>query len=287
MVKLLLLQLRPKQWTKNLLVFAAYVFSVDRVGTGAFWRAALAFLLFSLVSGCVYILNDFVDLEADRQHPEKRHRPMASGRLSPAVALAFGAVALLVSLAAAFRLSAGFGWILVGYFALNLGYSFFLKHLVIVDIMAIAAGFVLRALGGSAVIDVAITPWFLLCVFLLSLLLATGKRRHEVLLLKHQKGLHRKVLDQYSVEFLDQIAGILTTGAILAYSMFTFLSGRTPHLMWTIPLVIYGMFRYLYLVHVLGQGGKPEDLLFQDRSLLAAVLLYGVAVVVILKWFPS
>ncbi|MCG0239812.1 MAG: decaprenyl-phosphate phosphoribosyltransferase [Firmicutes bacterium] len=286
MVKLLFLQLRPKQWTKNLLVFAAYLFSVDRVGADAFWRTALAFLLFSLVSGCVYILNDFVDLEADRQHPEKRHRPMASGRLSPTVALAFGAVVLLVSLVAAFRLSPGFGWILTGYLALNLGYSFFLKHLVILDIMAIAAGFVLRALGGSAVIGVGITPWFLLCVFLLSLLLATGKRRHEVLLLKHQKGLHRRVLDQYSVEFLDQISGILTTGAILTYSMFTFLSGRTPHLMWTIPLVIYGMFRYLYLVHVLGQGGKPEDLLLQDRGLLAAVLLYGAAVVAILKWFP-
>lgn len=284
-ISLLIQQLRPKQWTKNLLVFAAYIFSIEKVGTGAITNSILAFVLFSLVSSCVYIINDYVDREADRQHPEKCHRPMASGQLNPTLALALGIVLLIGSLTAAYLQNSLFSIILCVYFLINVAYSFKLKHLVLLDIMTIAVGFMLRALGGGIVINVNFTPWFLLCVFLLSLLLATGKRRHELMLLEQNKGSHRKVLEHYSEDLLNQMTGILTTATVMSYSMFTFLSGRTTYLMYTIPLVIYGIFRYLYLIHIKGKGGKPEELLFQDPCILITVVLYGVSVIIILKVF--
>ncbi|WP_372814382.1 decaprenyl-phosphate phosphoribosyltransferase [Paenibacillus sp.] len=283
--KLLFMQLRPKQWTKNMLVFAAFTFSIDKMHPGAVIHSLTAFILFSFVSGCVYILNDYMDREADRQHPDKRHRPMASGRLNPQLAVAFGFVLFVCSMAAAVREHPLFALLLFIYFALNVAYSLALKQVVIIDIMIIAAGFVLRALGGGIVIQVHFTPWFLLCVFLLSLLLAIGKRRHEFMLLQNDKGTHRKVLDKYSETLLDQMTGIVTTATIISYSMFTFLSGRTIHLMWTIPFVIYGVFRYLYLIHVLGKGGKPEELLLQDTGIVTTVMTYGITVVFILKAF--
>jgi len=283
--KWLFLQMRPAQWTKNALVFAALVFSADKVGLQEIVRSTAAFVLFSLVSGCVYILNDFVDREADRLHPEKRHRPMASGRLRPATALAFGAAVLALSIAAAFAADAAFGTVLTVYFALNVAYSLWLKHEVILDIMLVAAGFVLRALGGVLAIGLPFTPWFLFCVFVLSLLLAIGKRRHEWLLLRGGRGEHRKVLERYTETLLDQLLVVAATAAILSYGLFTFLSGRSVHLMWTVPIVIYGVFRYLYLVYALGEGGKPEELVFQDRGMVAAMLLFGVTVVVVLIWF--
>jgi 4-hydroxybenzoate polyprenyltransferase len=284
--KLLLLQLRPKQWTKNLLVFAAFAFSISKVDMGsALLSSLLAFFLFSFVSGCVYILNDFVDREADRQHPEKRNRPMASGKLNPSLAITVGLILLLGSLLIAWMLKPLFAVLLLIYFVLNLAYSLTLKHVVLVDIMIIAAGFVFRALGGGLVIKVDITPWFLLCVFLLSLFLAIGKRRHELILLKNNKGSHRKVLEHYNEPLLDQMSGIVTTSAIMSYSLFTFLSGHSIYLMWTIPLVIYGIFRYLYLIHVLGKGGKPESLLYQDRGILTTVVLFGITVIIILTKF--
>lgn len=282
-IRLLLLQLRPKQWTKNLLVFSALVFSIEKAGLWQLQANVTAFFLFCFVSGCVYILNDYMDREADRSHPEKCHRPMASGRLNPSLALAFGGLLLLLSLGIAFYQHAVFGMVLLLYFAMNVGYSLRLKHVVILDLMIIASGFVLRAIGGGLVIGVSFTPWFLLCVFLLSLFLAIGKRRHELLLLKHNKGAHRKVLEHYSEALLDQMSGIVTTLCIISYSLFTFLSGRTIYLMWTIPLVIYGIFRYLYLIHVLGKGGKPDAMLFEDKGILTTVLLFGASVIIILQ----
>lgn len=270
---LMLVQLRPKQWTKNLLLFAALLFSFEKISLAAAGNAVFGFLLFSLAAGCVYIVNDYMDREADRNHPDKKHRPMASGRLNPHAALAFGCLLLAGSLWASCYLNPLFTALLLFYFVLNVLYSAVLKHIVIVDIMVVAAGFVLRAIAGGLVIHVALTPWFLVCTMLLSLFLAIGKRRHEVWLLQNGGGTRRKVLSRYSLPLLDQLGSIVATSSIISYSLFTFTSGRTVHLMWTIPLVIYGIFRYLYLIHIENKGGAPDMILLQDKHILATVVL--------------
>ncbi|MEJ9221651.1 decaprenyl-phosphate phosphoribosyltransferase [Paenibacillus glucanolyticus] len=282
---LLFRQLRPKQWTKNLLIFAAPLFSFETINPGSLLDTLIGFLLLSFVSGCVYIVNDYADREADRNHPVKKYRPMASGALPPKLALVFGALLLAASLAVSYVLNPLFTGLLLLYFAMNVAYSFRLKHVVIIDIMIIAAGFVLRAIAGGLVIHVPFTPWFLLCTMLLSLFLAIGKRRHELHLLQNDKGSHRKVLDQYSFDLLDQMSSIVTTATIISYSLFTFTSGRTVHLMWTIPLVIYGMFRYLYLIHIEKKGGAPDRVLLEDTHILITVILYVISVVGILVYF--
>lgn len=277
--------LRPKQWTKNLLVFASLIFSIKIVTLPMLLNCIAGFILFCLVSGCVYVLNDYVDREVDGKHPDKRHRPIASGRLKPKRALAFGFLLLLGSLGVAFVLNPWFSFLLLGYFIINVAYSIKLKHVVIVDIMVIAIGFVLRAIGGGLVIDIDFTPWFLICTMLLALFLAISKRRHELYLLSVNKGEHRKVLEQYSTELLNQLNSIVTTAAIMSYSLFTFTSGHTIHLMWTIPLVMYGIFRYLYLIHMEGKGGKPEEVLLEDGHILATVMLFAMMIVIILYYF--
>lgn len=282
---LLFRQLRPKQWTKNLLIFAAPLFSFEGVNPGVLFDTLIGFFLLSFVSGCVYIVNDYADREADRNHPVKKYRPMASGALPPKLAIGFGALLLIASLVISYLLNPLFTVLLVLYFTMNVAYSFRLKHVVIIDIMIIAAGFVLRAIAGGLVIHVPFTPWFLLCTMLLSLFLAIGKRRHELHLLQHDKGSHRKVLDQYSFDLLDQMSSIVTTATIISYSLFTFTSGRTVHLMWTIPLVIYGMFRYLYLIHIEKKGGAPDRVLLEDAHILVTVILYVISVIGILVYF--
>ncbi|MGN7414290.1 decaprenyl-phosphate phosphoribosyltransferase [Paenibacillus sp. SAF-068] len=277
--------LRPKQWTKNLLLFAALLFSFEEIRTETILATLLGFILFSLVAGCVYILNDFVDRDRDRQHPVKKYRPMASGQVNPTHALLFGIILLMLSLGTAFMMNPLFGVLCIVYFLLNVSYSFVLKHLVILDMMTIAAGFVLRAIAGGVLIHVPFTPWFLICTMLLSLFLAIGKRRNELTLLEGNTGSHRKVLDNYSITLLDQFNTIVTTATIISYSLFTFTSDRTIHLMWTIPLVIYGMFRYLYLIHMKNQGGSPDRVLFEDKPILITVILYVISVVTIFTIF--
>ncbi len=277
--------LRPKQWTKNLLLFAALLFSFEEIRTETILATLLGFILFSLVAGCVYILNDFVDRDRDRQHPVKRYRPMASGQVNPSHALLFGIILLILSVGTAFMINPLFGVLCIVYFLLNVSYSFVLKHLVILDMMTIAAGFVLRAIAGGVLIHVPFTPWFLICTMLLSLFLAIGKRRNELTLLEGNTGSHRKVLDNYSITLLDQFNTIVTTATIISYSLFTFTSDRTIHLMWTIPLVIYGMFRYLYLIHMKNQGGSPDRVLFEDKPILITVMLYVISVVTIFAIF--
>lgn len=284
-VSLLIQQIRPKQWSKNVLVFAALIFSIDQIQEISWELTVAAFFLFCFVSGSVYILNDFKDREADSHHEEKRHRPMASGQLNPGLALGFGAVLLVGSCLTAFYMKPLFMLLLLLYAALNVAYSFKLKHMVILDVMSLSAGFVIRALAGGVVIGVSFTPWFLLCVFLLSLYLAIGKRRHEYLLLQHQKGAHRRVLDSYSEALLDQLSMIVAAMCIMSYSMFTFMSGHSMYLMWTIPLVIYGIFRYMYLVHVCGKGGKPDAVLFEDKGILLCALAFALSVVCILYYY--
>ncbi|MDR6718070.1 4-hydroxybenzoate polyprenyltransferase [Paenibacillus sp. 2003] len=277
--------LRPKQWTKNLLLFAALLFSFEEIRAETILATLLGFILFSLVAGCVYILNDFVDRDRDRQHPVKKYRPMASGQVNPSHALLFGIILLILSVGTAFMMNPLFGVLCIVYFLLNVSYSFVLKHLVILDMMTIAAGFVLRAIAGGVLIHVPFTPWFLICTMLLSLFLAIGKRRNELTLLEGNTGSHRKVLDNYSITLLDQFNTIVTTATIISYSLFTFTSDRTIHLMWTIPLVIYGMFRYLYLIHMKNQGGSPDRVLFEDKPILITVMLYVISVVTIFAIF--
>lgn len=280
--QLIIRQLRLKQWTKNFLIFAALIFSLDKINIYDIAYSIMGFFLFCFVSSCVYIINDFVDREADRNHPIKKKRPIASGMLDPYLALSFGGILLSSSIIISYFLSPIFCIILLSYFILNCMYSFKLKHVVIIDIMIIAIGFVLRAIAGGVIIDVSFTPWFLMCTMFLCLFLAIGKRRHEYNMFKFNKGAHRRVLDSYLIELLDPLMNITLTCTIISYSLFTFTSGHTIHLMWSIPLVIYGSFRYLYLIHVEGKGGAPENLLLEDKHILVTVILYIVLIISLL-----
>ena len=287
-ILLFIKELRPKQWTKNLLVFAALIFTIPDITVNMVYAALAGFMLFSFVSGAVYILNDLVDLELDRQHPVKKNRPMASGDLPQAIAVTTGSILLLVSLVTSYYLNTWFGLILTIYFVLNVAYSFYLKNVVIIDVMVIATGFVLRAAGGAYIIDVPMTPWFIICTMLLALFLAISKRRHELTLVEQAGGMegdYRVVLNSYSTRLLDEMNSIVTTATIISYALFTFTSGRTLNLMWTIPLVIYGIFRYLYLIHIENKGGQPDEILLQDKPILITVLLYTVLLIVILLFF--
>jgi len=267
-----------------LLIFAALLFSTQLLNVDAIILSVMGFILFSLTASSIYILNDFKDIEADRHHPTKRFRPMASGLLNPKFALSTGIILLIVSLITAFIVNKLFFVIIIVYFVANTLYSLYLKHVVLIDIMLIALGFVLRAVGGAVIINVPFTPWFLLCTMLLSLFLAIGKRRHE-LTIQLEGNSHRKVLDEYSLPFLDQLTSIVTSATIVSYAVFTFTSGNTIHLMWTIPIVVYGIFRYLYLIHIQNKGGAPEKVLFEDRHILITVILYVLSVFVILTLF--
>ncbi|GAW93994.1 decaprenyl-phosphate phosphoribosyltransferase [Calderihabitans maritimus] len=284
-IRHLILELRPKQWTKNLIVFAALIFSENIFDAELLIRSIGAFFAFCFISGTVYILNDIFDREKDRLHPTKKYRPIASGKLSVTAATVSGIVILTFSLAMSFYLDYLFGVIMAFYFLINVAYTLRLKHVVIVDVMIIALGFILRAVSGAVVIGVQLTSWFLICTMLLALFLALAKRRHELVLLQDEKEEHRPVLGEYSTHLLDQLISIVTAATIMAYALYTFTSDKPVELMFTIPFVIYGMFRYLYLVHIRNQGGSPERILLEDKHILLTVILYGVSVIIILKYF--
>lgn len=282
----LLQTMRPKQWTKNVVVFAPLVFDQKLFIPGYFARSLAAFVLFCLISSTVYIINDLADIEKDRLHPRKRKRPLPSGRLSPRVAIAAAVIFILVSIPAALLLDTGFALILTGYLLLNIAYSFLLKNLVIIDVMVIATGFVLRVAGGVAVVGVErFSPWLYLVVTLGALFLGFGKRRHELLLLEEGADAHRAILAEYTIPFLDQLIGLVTASMVMSYSLYTFSAPNLPAnhaMMLTIPLVMYGMFRYLYLIHVKKEGGAPDELLLSDKPLLLTGVSWVVAVVLIL-----
>jgi len=278
--------MRPKQWSKNLVVFAPLLFDVKLFVMPLFLRTLLAFALFCLISSTVYLINDLTDIEKDRLHPKKRTRPLASGELSPAMAIGAAVLFVLVSLPLALWLDGGFSFILFGYLLLNIAYSLYLKNLVIIDVLVIAAGFVLRAAGGVVVIDVErFSPWLYLCLTLGALFIGFGKRRHELLLLEDGAGSHRAILAEYTVPFLDQLIGLVTSTMVVAYSLYTFSAPNLPAnhtMMLTIPLVLYGLFRYLYLIHVKKEGGAPDELVFKDRPLFLTGILWVLAVVAVL-----
>ncbi|GIV95412.1 MAG: decaprenyl-phosphate phosphoribosyltransferase [Herpetosiphonaceae bacterium] len=290
--KYLLLAMRPKQWVKNAIVFAALIFSDDRqLGElGPTLRTFAAVVLWCLIASSIYLINDLVDIEKDRRHPKKRMRPLASGNLSPAAAIAATVVMLGGGLPLAFMLSVYFGAIMSFYVVMQLAYSFKLKHVVILDIFIIAAGFVLRAASGAAVINIHLSHWLLLCVGLLSLFLAVAKRRHELVLLENDAGSHRKILDEYSIELLQEMISIVTASTLIAYVMYTIYAPNIPHepfplMLLTVPFVIYGIFRYLYLVYKKDEGGSPEELLLKDVPMIINGLLWVVTTIGILYGF--
>jgi 4-hydroxybenzoate polyprenyltransferase len=279
--------LRPRQWTKNLLVFAGLIFSQGLHDPALVARSIFAFAIFCLLSGGVYLINDVVDVERDRAHPQKRNRPVASGRLPAGVALVSGVVLLAGASVAAFLVSAPFGAVAVAYAVLQTAYSAGLKHVVIVDGLIIAMGFVLRALGGVVVLDIEISHWLILCTILLALFLTFGKRRHELIALEAGAAEHRPILSEYSPQLLDQMIAVVTASTLMAYALYTMAPETqqklgTTRLPLTIPFVLYGIFRYLYLLYRRDLGGDPSEHLLTDRALLVDVALWGVAVVLIL-----
>ena len=276
----LLASLRPEQWTKNLIVFAALIFAQRLLDPGAVGLSLAAFAVFCVLSGVVYLVNDLVDREADRQHPVKRRRPIASGALSPGVAAVWAAVLGITAVAAATWLAPVFGLTAAAYLLLFAAYSRWLKHVVILDVLSIAIGFVLRALAGGQVIGEPVSEWLLVCTVLLALVLSLGKRRHELTLLAGEAAGHRRILDEYSPYLLDQMIGVVTASALMAYIIYvaspdTVERFGTHLLVLTVPFPIYGILRYLYLVHRRDGGGNPSELLIADRPLLICVALWG------------
>ena len=277
----LLETMRPKQWVKNLIIFACIIFSMRLFELEPFIHTCVAFIFFCILSGTVYIINDYADLEQDRRHPVKSQRPMASGALPPEFAIRAAIALTIVGLGGSFLLGVGFGLIALAYYSLVVAYSFYLKHVVILDVFAIALGFVIRALAGGIVIHEPISSWFLICTMFLALFLALAKRRNELLLLENDAHKHRKALAEYSPFFLDQMIAVVTTSTVLSYAMFTVSSDslefqryQTHNLIYTVPFVLYGVFRYLYLAYHKKQGGSPTKILLTDKALLLDIGLW-------------
>jgi 4-hydroxybenzoate polyprenyltransferase len=283
----LLISIRPGQWTKNLLIFAGLLFARRLFNRAAVIDATLAFVIFCGLSGAVYLINDVLDRESDRQHPLKAGRPIASGVVSVPLALGTAFVLIAAGLSGAFAINVRVGIVSAAYLTLLVLYSAALKHIVIIDVLTIAVGFVLRAIAGAVAIDVEISHWLLVCTILLALFIALAKRRHELMLLTDAATSHRPILSEYSPYLLDQMIAVVTASTLISYVFYTISPDTqqkfgTPWLGLTIPFPLYGIFRYLYLVHQREGGGSPADLLLTDRPLLACVALWvlGVAVII-------
>jgi 4-hydroxybenzoate polyprenyltransferase len=277
--------LRPLQWTKNGLVLAALVFDRQIFEPDKLVRSIAAVLIFCAISSAIYVINDLRDVAQDRLHPVKRRRPIASGELPVLHAWVLAGLLLVVGLLGAVIVRPAFALVIAGYIALMVAYSHGLKRLVIVDVFAIAAGFVLRAAGGAVAISVPISPWLYVCTMLLALFLGFGKRRHELAVLQEHASAHRANLDSYSLPLLDQIIAVVASATVMSYSLYTFDAPNVPDnraMMLTIPFVVYAIFRYLYLIYRKQQGGSPEVLLVTDRPLLLSIVGWGLASVVIL-----
>ncbi len=288
MLKGILISMRPAHWVKNLIVFAALIFAQVYMMPDKVWLAALAFAAFCLGSSSVYLVNDIFDRQSDRNHPIKSKRPLASGLL-PVWAATIASIALLaVSIAIAAYINMLTLLALAAYLALNLAYSAIFKHVVIIDVMSIAASFVLRAVAGGFAIEVPISAWLLVCTTLLALFLGFGKRRHELALLTDGPNDHRKSLESYSTPFLDQMISVVTASTVVAYAFYTLspeVVGQfgTRWLSLTIPFVLYGIFRYLFLIFHKEMGGNPTKLMLTDPPLLVCVMLWLAAVLIIIN----
>ena len=278
--------MRPKQWIKNGIIFAPLIFDRQLLLPEPLLRTAAGFVLLCLLSSTVYLFNDLADVEKDRLHPKKRNRPLAAGRLSPRVALAVAILLPVLALPLSVWLDWRFGAIALVYLVTNLLYSFWLKHVVIIDVLVLASGYVLRVAAGVVLIVVErFSPWLYLCITLGALFLGFGKRRGELILMNNNSGSSRRVLEEYTIPFLDELINIVATMTIMAYSLYTFSAPNLPEnhaMMLTIPIVVYGIFRYLYLIHIKGEGGAPDELVLTDRPLQAAFGLWGLLAVAVL-----
>lgn len=277
---------RPTQWVKNSIVLAGLIFAVEFNDPTKIAKALVAFLAFCFLSSAVYLLNDIHDIESDREHPKKRNRPIASGQVPVPTATVMSIVLAIVALTASFIIAIKLGIVASVYLAMNYCYSYGLKRVVIVDVMTIAIGFVLRALAGVYAIDASISSWLLICTILLALFLGFSKRRHEVILLDSLASSHRKILDHYSLPFLDQMISVTTASTLVAYILYT-MSADAQHFHQeqrfelTIPFVVYGIFRYLYIVYHKSEGGSPTESLLTDRPLLLNIGLWLVTVIIL------
>lgn len=285
-LRLIIKTLRPKQWAKNIFIFAALVFDRQLAAREPLLITIGAFVLFCLASSIVYIINDLADIESDQQHPVKRSRPLASGALSKQLALAIAIAFGLLVFPSAFILDTSFGVIISLYFIIMLAYSLWLKHMPLIDVMIIAAGFVLRVAAGVVIIETErFSPWLFVATTFLALFIGLGKRRAEIELLESGAKKHRRVLDGYSLELLDQMLTIVLSTTLMTYCLYTFSAEVTSgnySMMLTIPFVLYALFRYLFLIRVKKIGGAPEEIVLTDRPMQAAMLLWGLTVVFIL-----
>ena len=279
--KLIWVSSRPRQWTKNLFVLAVLLFSKNLFNYSLAWRVFLGFFLFSLLTSSVYILNDIVDIKEDRRHPQKKNRPLPSGKLKVSTAFIFTLFTLALSFGLSFYLDTIFGLLLLGYLILNLVYTKCLKHVVILDVFCIAAGFLLRVIAGAVLIDVEVSTWLLICTLVLALFLGFSKRRHELVILGTESVNHKRVLAEYNVHFLDMMIGTLTASTVMSYALYTISDEtirkfNTEKLILTIPFVLYGIFRYLYLVYHKAEGGNPIQNILLDIPLIISVGLWVV-----------
>jgi 4-hydroxybenzoate polyprenyltransferase len=287
MLRNLLISMRPYQWVKNVLVFAALFFSLSFFRIEAVQLSIGAFISFCLVSSGIYLINDIRDRQADKLHPEKRFRPIASGALSVPKAASFSVLLLALGLGIAYFINLSFFLLIAFYALMNFAYSMGLKMVVLVDVMIVATGFLLRAVGGAFAIGVAVSPWLFICTLMLALLLVFGKRRHEIATMKAEAKKHRKCLKEYNLPFLDGLMFVSAGAAIVTYSLYTMAEEvvarfGTEWLMATTPLVIYGVFRYLYLIYIKKDGGDPTKMMIKDKAFLINGLLYVATVIIIL-----
>ena len=287
----LLRTLRPRQWIKNGVVFIPLLFDQKLTQWDLLVKTTFAFVLFCMISSTVYIINDLVDLEKDKQHPKKKNRALPAGQLQPWFAVLAAVGILVVCLSLSFWLDLYFGVIVLAYFLMNLAYSFVLKNIVLIDVMVVALGFVLRVAAGVIVVDAArFSPWLYLCTIFLALFLAIGMRRHELTFLADMANSHRKILDEYNTKLLDEMNHLVTAGTLISYSFYTFSAENLPAnhtMMLTIPFIIYLLFRYQYLIHVKEEGGAPEMLLYKDKPLLLDLILWGLSVILIMYVFNT
>lgn len=291
LIQNIIVSMRPKQWTKNLFIFATLLFSKNLFNLSLLLTTILAFVIFCLLSGGVYLINDIVDLERDKNHPRKTKRPLAAGQLGISSSIIAAVLLILISLTVSFLINLYFGLVALSYFLLMTAYTLVLKEIVIIDVLTISFGFVLRVVAGALIIAVEVSPWLLICTILLALFLALAKRRHELILLEDAASVHRRILREYTSKLLDEMMAVVTASTLMAYILYTISSRtieelHTKNLIFTTPFVIYGIFRYLYLIHQKGLGGNPEDILLKDKPLIVNIFLWILTVIIILYLAP-
>jgi len=280
--KALLLLMRPKQWTKNLFVFGAIMFSGNFLSAKLLFSNLFVFVMFCLTSSSVYVFNDIVDADKDRKHPVKKHRPIASGKVSKVqgIVLDIILIAFVITFTSKFNIKVLI--LLIAYVVMNIFYSFILKNVVIIDVMIITAGFVMRLVSGGVATNVQLSPWIILCTILLSLFIALNKRKSEIISMKENSTKTRKILEEYSVELIDKMLTIVTPSILMAYCLYTFQSIQNRSMMFTIPFVLYGIFRYEYLMGKENIGGKPEDIFTKDVPFLINIVCWFLTVIIVI-----